>query len=100
MATRLPDTDVQALRQSIGQSPWDVSEVQRRLALQLVDTVSDPEVWIIDETSFPKAGEHSVGVARQYGGALGKVANGQVAVSLHWGSCEACVSDQLAVVPA
>jgi SRSO17 transposase len=89
MASRIPGADVQALRQFVGQSPWDVTEVQRRLAVQIVDMLSDPEVWIIDDTSFPKAGSHSVGVARQYCGALGKVANCQVAVSLHWGSAEA-----------
>jgi SRSO17 transposase len=44
---------------------------------------------MIDETSFPKAGEASVGVARQYCGALGKIANCQVTVSLHWSTCEA-----------
>jgi len=54
-----------------------------------VDLLAEPEVWMIDETSFPKAGEASVGVARQYCGALGKVANCQVAVSLHWSTCEA-----------
>jgi SRSO17 transposase len=89
MAARLPGADVQAMRQFIGQSPWEVQEVQRRLALKMVDTLSQSEVWIIDETSFPKAGEHSVGVARQYCGALGKIANCQVAVSLHWSSASA-----------
>lgn len=89
MAARLPGADVQALRQFVGQSPWEVAEVQRRLALKLVDMLSAPEVWIIDETSFPKAGQHSVGVARQYCGSLGKLANCQVAVSLHWGNSEA-----------
>ena len=39
---------------------------------------------MVDETSWPKAGEHSVGAARQYCGTLGKIANCQVAVSLHW----------------
>jgi SRSO17 transposase len=89
MAGRIPGADVQALRQFVGQSPWAVEAVQRQLARQVVDLLSDPEVWIVDETSFPKAGDHSVGVARQYCGALGKVANCQVAVTLHWSSAEA-----------
>lgn len=89
MANRMPGADVQALRQFVGQSPWAVSEIQRRLALRMIDLLSEAEVWIIDETSFPKAGRHSVGVARQYCGALGKVANCQVSVTLHWSSGEA-----------
>jgi len=89
MASRIPGADVQALRQFVGQSPWAVESVQRELARKVVDLLSEPEVWILDETSFPKAGEHSVGVARQYCGALGKVANCQVAVTLHWSSAEA-----------
>jgi SRSO17 transposase len=88
IASRIPGADVQALRQFVGQSPWAVEEVQRRLALKVVDLLSEPEVWIVDDTSFPKAGKHSVGVARQYCGALGKVANCQVAVTLHWSSDE------------
>lgn len=89
IAERMAGADVQALRQCVGQSPWTVEEVQRRLAQKVVDVLSAPEVWIVDETSFPKAGSHSVGVARQYCGALGKVANCQVAVTLHWSSEEA-----------
>jgi len=89
LAARVAGADVQALRQLVGQSPWTVEEVQRRLAHKIVDLLSEPEVWIVDETAFPKAGEHSVGVARQYCGTLGKVANCQLAVSLHWSSAEA-----------
>jgi SRSO17 transposase len=89
MADRIVEADVQALRQFVGQSPWAVEAVQQRLAEKVVDLLGEPEVWILDETSFPKAGEHSVGVARQYCGALGKIANCQVAVSLHWSSAEA-----------
>jgi len=89
LASRIPGADVQALRQFVGQSPWDAEAVQQALAGKIVDLLSEPEVWILDETSFPKAGAHSVGVARQYCGALGKVANCQVAVTLHWSSAEA-----------
>jgi len=87
MSARL-GVDVQSMSQFVGQSPWQVQEVQRRLASQVIEQLRDPEVWMIDETSFPKAGKESVGVARQYCGALGKIANCQVAVSLHWSTAE------------
>src|SRR5450631_4921961 len=89
LAERIAGADVQSLRQFVGQSPWAVEQIQQRVAEKVVDILTEPEVWMIDETSFPKAGAASVGVARQYCGALGKVANCQVAVSLHWSSAEA-----------
>ena len=50
MAARV-GADVQALRQFAGQSPWAVEEVQRALAQQVVDALSEPQVWMIDEPS-------------------------------------------------
>ncbi len=84
MAARLAGADEQALNQFLNQSPWAVTEIQRRLAQRLSEDGHEPVCWMVDETSFPKAGEHSVGAARQYCGTLGKIANCQVAVSLHW----------------
>jgi SRSO17 transposase len=75
MAERIAGADEQALNQFLNQSPWEVTEIQRRMARRLADDGVDPVYWVIDETSFPKVGEHSVGVARQYCGALGKIAN-------------------------
>jgi hypothetical protein len=45
--------------------------------------VVQPVVWVIDDTGFPKDGTGSPGVARQYSGTLGKVANCQIGVSVH-----------------
>lgn len=82
MAERLPDGNMQALQQFVNQSPWDPLPVRRQIAERLCEAVR-PEVWVIDAVSFPKCGTASVGVARQYCGAVGKRANCQVAVSVH-----------------
>ncbi|MEU0744345.1 IS701 family transposase, partial [Streptomyces sp. NPDC006134] len=82
MAERLPDGNMQALQQFVNQSPWDPLPVRRRIAERLSEVIT-PEVWVVDDVSFPKCGTASVGVARQYCGAVGKRANCQVAVSVH-----------------
>jgi len=88
MADRLPDGDVQALQQFVNQSPWPTQEVRASLARKVEKEFVPEAYWVIDEVSFPKQGNHSVGVARQYCGALGKTANCQVAVTLDLGTEE------------
>jgi SRSO17 transposase len=83
MAARLPEGNVQALQQLIGQSPWPWAPVWERLARRMTAELTPDPVWVIDDTGFPKQGRHSVGVERQYSGTLGKTGNCQVAVSLH-----------------
>ncbi len=72
----------QALQQFVNQSPWDWVPVRRRLAERMTAAIR-PAAWVIDDTGFPKFGRYSVGVAPQSCGALGKVANCQVGVSVH-----------------
>jgi len=91
MANRLADGNVQAMQQFIGQSPWDFMPVRRSLAERMAKELVPACAWIIDDTGFPKKGSHSVGVGRQYSGTLGKVANCQVAVSLHLATDDACM---------
>ena len=88
IADRLPGGDVQALQQFVNQSPWPTKEVQSSLARKVEGEFVPEAYWLIDEVSFPKQGSHSVGVARQYCGALGKTANCQVAVTLDLGTEE------------
>jgi len=75
----------QSLLHFVGQSPWSDQKVLGKVSEMVLPAIvrdGPIEAWIVDDTSHPKQGEHSVGVARQYCGQLGKTDNCQVAVSL------------------
>ena len=75
----------QSLLHFVGKSPWSDEKVLTKVGetvLPAIESHGPIEAWIIDDTGFPKQGKHSVGVARQYCGQLGKQDNCQVAVSL------------------
>src|SRR6478735_1424541 len=74
----------QAIQQFINQSPWDEQDVLTELQRWISQRFASSGFLILDDTGFPKQGEHSVGVARQYTGTLGKVGSCQVAVTLQF----------------
>jgi SRSO17 transposase len=78
---RSPHGYEQGLQQFLSQSPWPARVVRDQLARHLA-AAGGVRSLIVDDTGFPKQGRHSVGVARQYSGTLGKVGNCQVAVTL------------------
>lgn len=82
----------QALQQFLNQSPWDGQEVLDDLHAWIGGRFGTDGFLIIDDTGFPKQGEHSVGVARQYTGTLGKVASCQVAVTLQFATASQVVA--------
>ena len=89
MAARLNPHNVQATRQSlhhlVAKAPWSdallLDEV-RNYVLPTMQKQGSVVAWVVDDTGFPKKGTHSVGVARQYCGQVGKQDNCRVAVSL------------------
>ncbi len=89
MAARVDPRHVQSRHQSmhhfVADAPWDaaaVLRVARQWVLERMTRHGSVAAWIVDDTAFPKKGQHSVGVARQYCGVLGKQDNCQVAVSV------------------
>jgi SRSO17 transposase len=75
----------QKLLHFVGNSPWSDQRMLAKVSecvLPAIERHGPIEAWILDDTSFPKQGKHSVGVHHQYCGQLGKQANCQVVVTL------------------
>ena len=86
----------QSMHHFVATAPWDAQEIMktaRDYALEEFAYHGGVEVWILDDTAYPKKGTHSVGVGRQYCGVLGKQDNCQVAVTLS-------LANELMSVPA
>lgn len=65
--------------------PWDADTARDRLQQFVIETFGDEEgIGVVDETSFPKKGNKSAGVAKQYCGAMGKLENCQVSTVLSY----------------
>jgi SRSO17 transposase len=96
MAARLAPDNVRRMHQSlhhvVAEAPWKDEALLGQVRQQVLPSLQKqgPVIaWIVDDTGFPKKGNHSVGVARQYCGQVGKQDNCQVAVSLSvstWGA--------------
>jgi SRSO17 transposase len=76
------DADYQSMQQFVADSPWDPALVVKAVAKRVAPEI-DVEAWVLDDTGFPKDGNHSPGVKRQYSGTLGKRGNCQIGVSVH-----------------
>jgi SRSO17 transposase len=93
LARAIPHTNAQELHHFVANSPWADEAIRERLQCDLNEVLgAEAEKWgILDESGFPKQGQQSVGVKRQYCGNLGKVENCQVGVYLgvatHGGAC-------------
>lgn len=81
----VPATNGQQLQELLTRTAWDAAAMDRlRIAAMVARASVGNGVVIIDDTGFARKGTHSVGVARQYSGTLGRVDNCQVLVTAHY----------------
>ena len=87
MAEMIAGATPRTLQRLLTEAPWPTGPVIDRLQARVGARLNEPAgVFVIDESGFPKQGKHSVGVARQYCGTLGKVGNCQMGVFLAYAS--------------
>jgi SRSO17 transposase len=87
LALRVQGGNVRNMQQFIGEGRWEDGLILRKRAELVTQSLGHPAgVLIVDGSEFPKKGEHSAGVARQYCGATGKIDNCQAAVFLAYAS--------------
>lgn len=84
IAAALAGTSTERLQHLLTDAEWDPQELDAARVRRLSEKSAKGGILLLDDTSFPKKGDRSVGVARQYCGELGKVANCQVVVSAHY----------------
>src|SRR3954454_12786309 len=85
IAQVVPDTSEQRLQGFLTAMRWDADDLNRQRVTCMLGLPTEGDgVLVFDDTGFPKQGNCSVGVARQYSGTLGKTGNCQVAVNCHY----------------
>lgn len=87
IALAVEDADVRCLQRFVSEVPWAEEKMLTKYRSMVSEDMGDAEgVLIFDESAFVKKGDDSIGVARQYCGALGKVENCQVGVFMAYAS--------------
>ena len=85
LAEAMGDTTPDSTQRLLYQANWEADAARDELQQFIIETFGHPDgIGVVDETSFLKQGAHSVGVARQYSGTAGKVANCQVGTFLSY----------------
>src|SRR5262244_273053 len=84
IAAAVAGTSTERLQHLLTDATWDPQVLDQQRVRALVAQSPPQGLLVLDDTALPKQGRSSVGVARQYSGTLGKVANCQVVVSAHY----------------
>jgi SRSO17 transposase len=84
IAAAVAETSTERLQHLLTDAVWDPQALDQQRVRALVAQSPPQGILVLDDTGLPKQGRGSVGVARQYSGTLGKVANCQVVVTTHY----------------
>src|SRR5919205_4380903 len=84
IAAAVAGTSTERLQHLLTDATWDPQALDQQRVRALIAQSPPQGILVLDDTGLPKQGRGSVGVARQYSGTLGKIANCQVVVSTHY----------------